>query len=109
MSSCEDFDSSPEVRRFVGEVSQTVCSYMFEPLARSTVTQNVKIDSDSAESSDSCLRLWDGHTIACGDANKDQQNADSAQDGHGGSQSPHAELEYFFSIGNFCKEVTFGV
>jgi len=54
---------------------------MFEPLARSTVTQNVKIDSDSAESSDSCLRLWDGHrpTIACGDANKDQQTADSAQ------------------------------
>ena len=82
---------------------------MFEPLARSTVTQNVKIDSDSAESSDSCLRLWDGHTIACGDANKDQQTADSAQDGHGGSQSPHAELEYFFSIGNFCKEVMFGV
>ena len=77
----------------------------FEPLARSTVTQNVKIDSDSAE----CLRIWDGHTIACGDANKDQQTADSAQDGHGGSQSPHAELEYFFSIGNFCKEVIFGV
>ena len=34
--------------------------------------------------------------IVCGDANKDQQTADSAQDGHGGSQSPHAELEYFF-------------
>ena len=96
MSSEEDFDSTPEVLRFVGEVSQAVCPYMFEPLARSTVTQNVKIDSDSA--SDSCLRLWEGHrlTIACGDANKDQQTADSAQDGHGGSQSPHAELEYFF-------------
>jgi len=70
MSSEEDFNSTPEVRRFVVEVSQAVCPYMFEPLARSTVTQNVKIDSDSA--SDSCLRLWDGHrpTIACGDANK---------------------------------------
>ena len=105
MWSEENFDSTPEVRRFVGEVSQAVCPYMFEPLARSTVTQNVKIDSDSAESSDSCLRLWDGHTMRIR-TNRPQIQPRMVMV----AANLHTpSLNTFFSLGNFCKEVMFGV
>ena len=77
MSSDEDFDSTPEIRRIVGDL-QTVRPYMFEPLVRSTATENIEIDSDSAESSDSCCSQRDGHTTTSGtrDTNKDQQEMD---------------------------------
>jgi len=112
MSSEEDFYSTPEVRRFVGEVSQAVCPYMFEPLAWSTVTQSVKIDSDSAESSDSCLRLLlYGMGILLRVVMRIRTNRPQIQPRMvmvaANLHTP--SLNTFFSIGNFCKEVMFGV
>ena len=68
MSSEEDFDSTPEVRRFVGEVSQAVCPYMFEPLG--TLLHGTSKLTVIRPSLQIRACAYGMGTIACGDANK---------------------------------------
>ena len=109
MSSEEDFDSTPEVRRFVGEVSQGVCPYMFDrwlgPLLHRTSKLTVIWPSLQ-------IRVCAyGMGILLRVVMRIRTNRPQIQPRMvmvaANLHTP--SLNTFFSIGNFCKEVMFGV
>lgn len=97
MSSEEDFDATPEVRRTAGN-GQTVRPYMFEPLARpSTInTDNSDIDSNGESDSSDDRGCWP----SAGDEHPtpDRQSVVQAADSQGNSESPNSNLEWFVAV-----------